>query len=115
MKNFQKKTSEQVAVQESEERMLSNKKLLEFKPAISFKSKKESGLTENSCSNIDYPSKSVQKTPVKPRPLSIDNFEMIEKIGKGAYGDVFLAQDKATRFLCVIKALSKKRIKDLNL
>ena len=39
----------------------------------------------------------------------------MEKIGKGTYGDVFLAQDRKTRFLCVIKALSKKKIKEMQL
>jgi serine/threonine protein kinase len=32
-------------------------------------------------------------------------------LGKGAFGEVFIAQEKAIGFICVIKKMSKKRIK----
>ena len=51
----------------------------------------------------------------KKAEWKLEDFEIVEKIGKGAYGDVFLAQEKKTCFLCVIKTISKQRIKDKNL
>lgn len=41
----------------------------------------------------------------------MDDFEVIEKLGKGAFGDVFLVQEKLTKFICVLKILNKNRIK----
>jgi NIMA (never in mitosis gene a)-related kinase 1/4/5 len=46
------------------------------------------------------------------REIKIDDFELLEKLGKGAFGDVYIAQEKAIGFICVIKKMSKKRIKD---
>jgi serine/threonine protein kinase len=36
----------------------------------------------------------------------------MDKLGKGAFGDVFIAQEKISGFICVIKKLSKKKIKE---
>ena len=46
------------------------------------------------------------------RQITIDDFELLEKLGKGAFGDVYIAQEKAIGFICVIKKMSKKRIRD---
>lgn len=51
----------------------------------------------------------------RPKKWETNDFDIIEKIGKGAHGDVFLAREKKSRFLCVIKKLLKKRIKDLKI
>lgn len=40
---------------------------------------------------------------------------MMEKIGKGAFGDVFLSQEKVTGLLCVVKKVLKRRIKEQKL
>ena len=45
----------------------------------------------------------------------MSDFEVIEKIGKGAHGDVFLVREKKSKFICVIKKLLKKRIKELGI
>jgi serine/threonine protein kinase len=34
----------------------------------------------------------------------------MDKLGKGAFGDAFVAQEKVTGFMCVIKKLSNKRL-----
>lgn len=39
----------------------------------------------------------------------------MDKIGKGAFGDVYMAQEKNTGFLCVIKKLQKKKLIELKL
>ena len=49
------------------------------------------------------------------KEFKLDDFDIVEKIGKGAYGDVFLAQEKKTCFLCVIKTISKQKIKEQKL
>jgi aurora kinase len=42
---------------------------------------------------------------------SLDDFEIGDKLGKGAFGDVFIAREKQLGFMCVLKKMSKKRIK----
>ena len=49
--------------------------------------------------------------PKVKKELALDSFNIVEKIGKGAYGDVFLAQEKQTHTLYVIKTISKVKIK----
>ena len=46
------------------------------------------------------------------REIKLDDFELLQKLGKGAFGDVYIAQEKAIGFVCVIKKMSKKRIRD---
>ena len=41
---------------------------------------------------------------------TIDDFELIDKIGKGSFGDVYMAQEKSSKFLCVIKRMLKKKL-----
>lgn len=36
----------------------------------------------------------------------------MEKIGRGNFGSVFLAREKESKMLCVLKCLSKKKIKE---
>lgn len=49
------------------------------------------------------------------RQFTIEDFEIVEKLGRGTYGDVFLVKEKRTKFLCVLKSLSKKSIKEKKL
>jgi aurora kinase len=35
----------------------------------------------------------------------------MDKLGKGAFGEVFVAQEKQLGFICVIKKMSKKKIR----
>ena len=51
----------------------------------------------------------------KEQQWSIDNFDLLDKIGKGSFGDVYMAQEKKTKFLCVIKRLLKKKITEQKL
>lgn len=44
--------------------------------------------------------------------LSIKDFRIVRKLGKGRFGNVYLAQDKLTGFLVAIKSLQKKAIKE---
>ncbi len=45
------------------------------------------------------------------RCFTIDDFELSDKIGKGAMGDVYKARDSKTGFFCALKKMSKKRIR----
>jgi aurora kinase, other len=42
-----------------------------------------------------------------------EDFDFGSKLGKGKYGDVFLAKEKNTNFIVAIKVLNKNTIKDL--
>ncbi len=46
------------------------------------------------------------------REIKLEDFELLDKLGKGAFGEVFMAQEKHTGFICVIKKMSKKRIRE---
>lgn len=41
----------------------------------------------------------------------MDDFEIVSKLGKGAFGDVYMAMEKHLGLLCVLKKMSKKRIR----
>ena len=45
--------------------------------------------------------------------FKLDDFELFDKIGKGTFGDVFMAREKKTGFMCVIKKLLKKKLKEM--
>jgi serine/threonine protein kinase len=37
---------------------------------------------------------------------------LVSKLGKGAFGEVYIALEKTLGFMCVLKKMSKKRIKE---
>ena len=53
------------------------------------------------------------KQSSKPqRVIEMDDFEIVNKLGKGAFGDVYMAMEKNLGLLCVLKKMSKKRIRE---
>ena len=46
--------------------------------------------------------------------VTIDHFEIVEKLGEGKFGNVFLAVEKATRLMVALKMVEKKRVLDDN-
>jgi hypothetical protein len=55
------------------------------------------------------PSKSVNS-----RDWSLDNFEIGRPIGRGKFGQVFLAREKTSKFIVALKILSKKQLRNHN-
>lgn len=54
------------------------------------------------------PAKSASK---RPKSMSTeDDFELLERVGKGAYGEVFRAQDKRTQEIVAIKRIARSDI-----
>lgn len=47
------------------------------------------------------------------RKFSLEDFEIGSKIGKGKYGDVYVAREVRTNFLVALKVLSKSAIRNL--
>ena len=41
----------------------------------------------------------------------MEDFEIIKKIGKGKFGNVFCVVHKELNFLCAIKIISKEKVK----
>ena len=80
-------------------------------PGFEFKKKKASEAMES----LSTPKPMLglnRPRSVQQRDISLDDFELLEKLGKGAFGEVFMAQEKHTGFVCVIKKMSKKRIRE---
>lgn len=50
-----------------------------------------------------------------PDDWSIEKFEIGRPLGKGRFGRVYLAREKSSKFICVLKTISKILIKDCNL
>lgn len=54
------------------------------------------------------------KPEIDLKKFSIDDFEIGIKLGKGKFGDVFLAREKKTDFIVALKVLNKAEIQRLN-
>jgi serine/threonine protein kinase len=53
------------------------------------------------------------RASTKPqREITIDDFVIVDKLGKGAFGEVYLAMEKQLGLMCVLKKMSKKRIRE---
>lgn len=46
------------------------------------------------------------------RDFTIGDFQILDKLGKGSLGDVYVALEKSLGFICVIKKMSKKHIQE---
>lgn len=44
------------------------------------------------------------------KPFTIDNFEIGRPLGKGKFGNVYLAREKKSRFIVALKILFKSQI-----
>lgn len=51
----------------------------------------------------------------KERELKTSDFDIVQKLGKGAFGNVFKAQAKSTKKVYAIKEIEKKKIRDGNM
>ena len=51
---------------------------------------------------------------VKPaqKKISIENFELIKQIGKGSFGKAYIALEKVTNFICVLKLIEKEEMSE---
>ena len=56
-----------------------------------------------------------QKTDFAPKIFTINDFEVMDKLGKGAFGDVVIAKEKLTGFVVVLKKLKKDKLRAANL
>ncbi|CAI6338551.1 unnamed protein product [Periconia digitata] len=45
-----------------------------------------------------------------PKPLTIENFELSRRLGRGKFGRVHLARHLETNYICAVKVLSKQQI-----
>lgn len=90
-------------------------------PNFEFKKKKffESPFEPGSSKSVMYPrtppsaeliTAKDRRNSRPQRQIQLSDFEMIKKLGKGAFGEVYLALDKSLGFLCVIKKMLKQRI-----
>ncbi|KAK9388891.1 kinase-like domain-containing protein [Lipomyces mesembrius] len=53
----------------------------------------------------------VKQPPVQAlRQYSLDSFEIGRKLGKGKFGKVYCARDKATGYVCALKVMEKKEL-----
>jgi len=51
----------------------------------------------------------------KEREAKTNDFNIVQKLGKGAFGNVFKAQHKITKKVYAIKEIEKKKIKEGNM
>lgn len=54
-------------------------------------------------------------SPLKPRQITLDDFEIGKKLGKGKFGRVYCVRHKKTGFICALKAMDKSEIVQYNL
>ncbi|KRX05181.1 Protein kinase-like domain [Pseudocohnilembus persalinus] len=45
-----------------------------------------------------------------PEQWNIHNFQVAQPLGKGAYGSVYLAREKQSKFICALKIMSKRKL-----
>lgn len=50
--------------------------------------------------------------PREGEDLSLSQFEVGRKLGKGRFGDVYMARDLRTDFVLAIKMINKKDVKE---
>ena len=53
----------------------------------------------------------VKKVEAPQRKISLDQFDIGKKLGRGRFGDVFLVQDKVTGLIMAMKIINKKELK----
>ena len=68
--------------------------------------------TDNKARNV--PGEQGEKPAIDLKRFCIDDFEIGIKLGKGKFGDVFLAREKKTDFIVALKVLNKAEIQRLN-
>ncbi|SCV01234.1 LAMI_0G10176g1_1 [Lachancea mirantina] len=54
--------------------------------------------------------KAFPKSPVEYMCLSLDDFDIGKKLGKGKFGKVYCVRHRQTGFICALKAMNKKEI-----
>lgn len=60
-------------------------------------------------SNMKFHRSNVEGSVYHPKSaLSLDNFVVLRELGKGAFGRVVMAVEKATKLVCAIKIMSKQ-------
>lgn len=77
---------------------------------------KTGGIIEEINQAVGVPSEGKEglNTNVNLKKFSIENFELIKNLGRGRFGDVFLAREKKTNFIVALKIISKKEASRLN-
>lgn len=48
----------------------------------------------------------------KEKKITINDFEKIKDLGSGKYGQVFLARERSSNFICALKIIEKKLLKE---
>lgn len=56
-----------------------------------------------------------KKPSTAEKPLSINQFRLGKKLGSGRFGNVYLAEEKATRTIFAIKTMNKQKIKEADM
>ena len=56
--------------------------------------------------------RSLIKPEPKRRAISLEDFEIGKKLGKGRFGDVFLVKEKEIGLVMAMKVISKKELKE---